>query len=160
LHLDRIAGLRAWDPFGPRYGLDPNGRPRFEGSFLDPASYWDRLRASSKFYWRIRGLFDPAEQEKRDLAVALVEESARLIEQDFGAEFTVLVWPDDEGRSAFLAARLTEAGLDVVEASDILTDPRAPEYRIASDGHPNALAARMIGQALAEHFERAGYGTR
>ena len=160
LHLDRIAGLRPWDPFGPRYLLDSSGRPRFEGSFLDPESWWDRLAASSRFYWRIRGLFDLSEQEKRELAVALVEESARLIEEDFGAEFSVLVWPDDEGRSAFLAARWSEAGLDVIDASDILPDPWAPEYRIAGDDHPNALAARMIGRALAEYFERGADGAR
>ena len=95
-----------------------------------------------------------------EIAVALVEESARLVEEGFEAEFTVLVWPDHEGRSAFLAARWTEAGLDVVEANDILPDPWAPEYLIAGDGHPSALAARMIGQALAEHFEGAADGTR
>ena len=105
----------------------------------------------------LREFVDPADY-RIELAAAIVERSASLAAQRYGARFLCILWDGEETERVHLLRRfqgeLERRGLEVLRVSRWLGDVDNPSYQILAgvENHPNALVYQKLGQALATHL--------
>jgi hypothetical protein len=167
----RVAGLRGWDRYGPRYVLASRGEVRYAGSFArGDFVLHDRLFVPSglaeplskvNLYARIVGRDRHLDDFDRERFAAVVALSRQRLQGIYSSiKFLVVVWPDpadsdrDSGSvTGQFIAHLQKRGLEVIRASDIVpelrTDPTT--VGIAGDGHPSAVTQTEIARYLIEY---------
>lgn len=155
-HVERVTGEAYWLAYGPRYELGQDGEAHLAGRFVDPG---DRLAvgiASSQLGRRMAPLFRDDDAGIRLLA-AVIARMRDLLRARLGGELTVLFWPEGSPRAESIRRALRARDIPVLEAGTLLgADPGEPRFRIDGDpAHPNADAARRIGEALARVFPAA-----
>lgn len=95
------------------------------------------------------------QKEYELLYAAMIIKSGQLLQNKYGTELIVMLWPDMEQ----LAPELKEAGMRVIMARGLLPgwDANPGQYHISKyDGHPNALAAQKLAGGLNKYFLRLG----
>lgn len=157
-HASRVAGRSWWDPNGPRYVLDQNGRAVRAGYFSDvrlrgyvPRRILYRLEKSFIYQKYLMARLDPYKApigpRDVDLFVAVIDKSREEVAARFpGASFHVFV--SDVSRSlpmaGDLAERIAALGIDVHRVSDAIPDyrqPSDPRYGLSpADTHPSPAA--------------------
>lgn len=164
-HIRRNSGLYFME--APRYELQDNGSLKRGASTANaPVSIFYKLPAffnGSQFMRKackqiLDKLIVMAEPELIKPYVAMLIESARLLREKYGADLTVILWPDIEN----IAPELQRAGISVLYARRMLKDwERLGEtaYQIVPgrEIHPNGKATHELAQALA-HYYRNKYG--
>jgi hypothetical protein len=168
-NVARVAGLRGWDEFGPRYTVAIDGTLHHVGSFalgdmvlhdryLVPAplsSVLDKVNIYSRILGRDRNV-DAFDYER---FATVVQNAAASMHADFPRlQFVVLVWPelgevagDERSGTALLLDCLKRRGVKTVAIDTIIpwyrTDPA--RATISGDGHPNPLSHRLIAEYFA-----------
>jgi len=162
-HVNRCAGLVAWDRYGPRYELGADGQTRFVGPFthetttsvaVDEITY--QLR-KSQLARRVLDRSAPVRPGDIELYLGIVDRARTLVEQRYAdCEFHVLLWdyPDDPLRGPIIEG-LRGRGLRVHLMSDIHPDLPRDGFRLSPhDPHPNPEAHDMIARYVAQHILR------
>lgn len=166
-NIARVAGLRGWDDYGPRYILT-GGALRYAGGF-DRGQYILRDRlfvprwlagplSRSVVYSRILGRDRRVRDFDLDRFAAVVAAADAGLRRDYPRlRFLAIVWPDlsepAEPRARQVADLLGALGRRHVSATTIGAlvprfDADPAPFLIAGDGHPNALMNRMLALAL------------
>jgi hypothetical protein len=168
-NVGRVAGLRGWDEFGPRYALESNGAVRYAGSFADGdyvlhdrvripawlAAPLSRINLYSRMWGKDRQI-DAFDVARFSAIVRNAEDGLRRIYPNL--QFLVVVWPepadsdrDPASETSRLIRDLQGRGLSTLSANAIVpsfqTNPAATG--IPGDGQPNAATQRLIAEYLA-----------
>ncbi len=166
-NIARVAGLRGWDEYGPRYRLR-GGRLDYAGGFdLGQSILDDRLYvpgplaaglSRSVVYSRVFGLDRPPDAFDLARYCAVVEAAAHGLRRLYPRlEFLVIVWPDlsDPARDRVknvtaMVGALRALRLRTATANDLQPgfDAAPLPFLIALDGHPNALMHARLARAL------------
>lgn len=156
-HPQRAAGQANWDRFGPSYELSPTGltfegpfRGRIAGKLLGVA-----MRSHVLDFALERTVFSSRVNDGDiERYGRIVERSAQLVREKFGAGFTVLYWDDDNDVGRRVLARLRVTKLPVVLVSEIIPRGEWPRVVFPHDGHPTAEAYRRLSAGLASRLAR------
>lgn len=156
-HPERSAGLTMWDAYGPKYEIADDGKPHRNGKFMSKyAGYIFKGIYSSKLFIRLFNAYVPLKREHSvKLAAAIVARSAELLEQKYpGIKFMVFYWGEDDDYCKAIKAN----GIKVIMVEEAIKDyDKDPEkYKIPYDGHPNSLAAKLVGNYLGQILKDSG----
>lgn len=162
-HELRSAGYSRWDRFGPRYVLE-KGKAIRQGNFSPvddvPSNALvefaqEEVRKTLNKSHLYRQLFRSPKEKDRPAMLTLqcailLKTQEVLRAQAPNTEFTVLVYPDASAN----VAQLTAAGLTAVNTHSFFPhDPKNPEYTIQKDGHPTALAHKVLSQGISNYIQ-------
>src|SRR5262245_24428105 len=149
----RAAGYATWDPHGPRYVLNGDGRAVFRGHFDTKTDlvgrFWDQLRKSRTWMTLVDKQL-VLNRSQAELYGAIIEESRRLVSEKYPrARFVVLLWDETWYPITPLVVQdLRARNVPLVLISDVLKI-NDPKYRLhAHDTHPSALANERIADYL------------
>ncbi len=170
-NVSRVAGLRGWDDYGPRYRLIGATQLSYAGGFDAGESILDdhvmvpapvaAALSRSVVYNRVFGRDRPPNGFDLDRFCAVVSASADGLKRLYPRlSFLVIVWPDfndpADARAVKVAAMLR--GLRDRKLRAVTIDAFQPgfdaaplPYLIAGDGHPNPLMHRRLAEALLAH---------
>ena len=154
-HPHRAAGRSSWDRLGPSYELTGTG-VTYAGPFhsrivsklfgVAMRSHVFALALDLTAY-RATVSGDDIERWAR-----IVERSAVLTREKYGAGFTVLFWDDDNDVSRRALARLRATKVPIVLVSEIIPRSEWPSMLLPHDGHPKPEAYRRLAAGLAERL--------
>ncbi len=156
-HVRRVAGRSPWDPHGPRFVLDGQGRLVRDGNFDDRPS----LLASWPLLGRSRVLkilserFDPTQADYDRFAEVVAASRDRLVALWPDIDFSVLLWDKRWKFDSEYWEGLERRGLRVHYVSGILPNQHENGglYAVSPyDGHPNRLANEAIAAWLAHEI--------
>jgi hypothetical protein len=159
-HVDRVAGKAAWDLYGPRYTVDPEGKVEYKGPFHGPIfKFFNDFLKDSLLYTFIRThllRLTSLDSEDIPLYLKILGRAKSEIENTYGAHFIVLFW--DRGRDVALYAdqiihQLNQDEFQVNRISQIIPDIQTNEEAFILspyDPHPNPRTNRLLGEYLAE----------
>lgn len=156
-HIQRAAGLVAWDKDGPRYILDSQGGVAFAGNFDDgkiPGRITNQLNKSliyKKIFERPRGVTD----DDVALFVGIVKRAKELLRKDYNSEFQIIFWDDPRDDIVENALnRLHDLNIPVHLISEILPayTQNPSRYKIANDGHPTAETHKEVARYVIAHI--------
>jgi hypothetical protein len=154
-HVRRAAGRASWDLAGPKYKLDGDS-VKYVGNFhsvrtitlLHIAEKSDLLK-----YFLFRLYFDESfNRDELEVYARILERSARIVRQAYGAGFAILLWDDDTEPGHQMLARLEKTGIPVMKVSEIIPRAEWAGYKLPVDGHPAPQANRAFAAALARRF--------
>jgi hypothetical protein len=156
-HPWRAAGHDSWDFEGPYYALSENG-VTYAGPFHDRfVSFALRVLKKSTFFQFVldRTLYRPhLSDDDIERYARILERSAQLARERFGAGFTMVYWDVDNEPSRRVLARLRRTSLALVLVSDIIPRGEWTQLAIPGDGHPKPEANRRMAAALAPLLRR------
>jgi hypothetical protein len=167
-NVSRVAGLRGWDDYGPRFRLTGSDRLVYAGGFDAGESVLDdrffvpgslATALSRSVVWsRVFGRDRPPNSFDLRRFCVVVEASEKGLRRIYPKlRFLAIVWPDlndpERNRSARAAAMVTglrERGVPAVTVGELEPgfDAGPLPYLIPGDGHPNALMNRRLALAL------------
>jgi hypothetical protein len=158
VHIERAAGLVAWDKDGPNYVLDGD-TVRYAGKFSDGnlvIKYMDKIAAKSLVYGQvIRPLLFKLEDSDRDRYIRIVKKSADVVREKYGSKLVVVLWDVFADRSAasdidsdFIEKELTARNVEVVRVSKALGRDNYKQYFIPHDGHPTVAGHTKVAELL------------
>lgn len=163
-HLGRVAGDGPWFGSSPSYRLQDGGL-RYVGSFgayrwLHPFSGLRHL-ADQQFAFVHAFGTEERQQSQAEIFVALMLRLQALVHKKFGAPLVVVYsWPDEgsgggDGLSGATRqvlvstlARLRRHGMQMVSVDKAESGYDVSRLLIPHDGHPTALANRLIAAEL------------
>ena len=154
-HVRRCAEGAPWDPSGPKYALDSAGKLAYRGRFKSGMGAFLVLLVNRSWCgdYALRRLYRSRSRRPEDYEVfaEIVAKSGKIVNERYGAPFTVLVWwgTRSPARDRLLNA-LRDRELDVIDGSDFVAADLMDELRIAPrlDGHPNRLAFERMAPKL------------
>lgn len=162
-HIDRANGRSAWDQQGPKYELT-DGTLQYRGPFSQTPWLLDKLLSHSKLASAVRGRLGALatdETRDRETFLAIVRESGRLVQTNYGAQFYVLLWdvgptlsPLERDRARWLKREAPRAGLRLIALSDEAPQLGEPRFYIPVDGHPTAAAYAEAARVLTATIAR------
>jgi hypothetical protein len=164
-HALRAAGRANWDLYGPAYQNDEMG-VRYVGPLHGQAAGRAVLIFRRSPFFRFvmdQSVFRQAmSDDDVERFGRIVERSAQLAKEKYGAGFTVLYWDEDNADSRRILARLRQTSLPLVLVSTVI--PRS-EWRSApgillDDLHPAPEANQRLAAALAAQFGMEAKGER
>jgi hypothetical protein len=156
----RGAGRASWDVMGPRYELQDAKLVKKPGHAINYLKAKIVRKLNASFLWtrlsRASNRVTAPEESARDfdLFIAMLQESQRLLEEHYHAPLIVILfWKGDHPETVY--SRLMTAGIYTVDIHRIIPDvtKNSTKYSIAHDGHPNALAHRMLAEYLVGHMD-------
>lgn len=166
-HLARLAGLRDWDMWGPRYVLQ-DGVPHFVGPFRSElGGDVFRFAQRSALFTVVHALLDAGTARAAfadpTLWGAMVQQAAQLAKSRDNAEFIVVVWDDEAagprdatppGEAKLMMAELDRRHIPYLKVSELVPDlaQYAAEYGFEQDGHPTPALNARLAAALAARF--------
>lgn len=169
-NIGRVAGLRGWDIYGPRFRLGPDGTLAYAGGFdAGDSILHDRVFVPAWLAWplsrfelygRIFGRDRRPDAFDRERFSAVVAASERELRTQYPhLRYVVVVWPDLGGEgppglgASDLIASLRRRGLDARAAGDLLPGYDASPWRshIPNDGHPTAETHRRLAAYFLQH---------
>ena len=161
-HVERSAGLAAWDREGPRYARQAGGGVTLAGRFDDRAVKppWQAWLGGWRTYDYLFGQHRGANDEEVELFADIVDAARSFTEQEFvGAEFHLLIWDNDGLPSYARVMRALEArDLRMHRISDVLPGYREDKSQFhlsPHDQHPDAAAhadiARYVVRRILEY---------
>jgi hypothetical protein len=168
-HLERVTGESSWLDNAPRYDYGADGKLHYSSTFnqyrwrhpLDGLAYLARTRLQI-----VRRLTNAAQERKQaQLYIDLTRRLQELVKERFDAPLILLsngpepVPPGskDQYDLQYLPAfeGLRRIGAPVISVRNMLGDPATwDRYFIPHDGHPTVLLNRMVGEALAQYFQK------
>lgn len=143
----------------PHYETDASGTPQRSGA---PRYGWlTRFVADMKGSQLARqtgifleGLLAQNNRKFKKDYLAMLVQSGVILKSEYNTRLFVLLWPDLED----IAPELEAAGLSCIFARQFLPDwgQGGEKYFIKPpyEGHPNAMAAELLGRGLAEYFKK------
>lgn len=143
---------------GPKYKLDnkarviPRDKESLNGRELKYKAKW--LLAKSSLLRRVLFSYTSLSREEDiDLFIAMVEKASVIFSNRYNAPFYCLLWKEQTsqpGLYEILLQRLNEKRITVIEVNHILPgyQENPGKYLFYKDGHPNALANRLIAEHL------------
>lgn len=159
-HLRRNAGLI--DLRSVRYALRDGQLARegftdeaYRALFRIPQIFNGSQLASQISFLAVEAIVKREHAALEETYLAIIENSARLLREEYKAPLTVLLWPD----VARLEPELRRRGIATLQAHAMLPDWDATAiqgdaYRIDPkvESHPNPRAARELAEGLAAYF--------
>ncbi|MGB0682362.1 MAG: hypothetical protein ACPGOV_06625 [Magnetovibrionaceae bacterium] len=171
-HIPRLLGshhvVTNWGHHMPYYRLTETGSVERAGNFTSGRplrAFLNAIAANSRLIERFNASFD-ALFESGDgyrLAAALLAQACSLFEaKTDGAACYVALYPGSVEAQANLIAPLTERGVPVLDFTTLFDDQGIDpsELIIVGDGHPSALAFKVLAGALYERFSAADWYTK
>jgi hypothetical protein len=158
-HVRRAAGKVPYGKHSPRYKLDPDGNVRRDGNFdqnqRTPSPFESQVRwelDKSAIYRALANREQRVSEDDVRLTLAIVRRSRDLLAAEYpGIQFHVILWrPWEEDAAIYreLQDGFRQMNIPVHLVEGILpgfTLATAGKYAISPvDGHPNALANRII----------------
>lgn len=157
--VSRAAGLAWWGKRAPHYSVGPDGEARLQSrefAWPLPITPPQGLRNSRLAIWAwstaVAWLKTRTEWQL-DLFEAILRKANRLARQSLGVPLTVVLWDDGSELSNGIRERLARLGLETILVSQALPADRGAVYTMPGDGHPTALANRLLARRLAELIE-------
>lgn len=159
-HVQRAVGAfpNSSHGIGPYYQLgEPAGGVRLVGSFAKgkPLATWVfKLLSHSLLARRYLAWPSGTSEAELELTAALVKECQELSRERFDADFSIVFYPELEGRPypdgvlESLKAKLEDKGVRVFHYPQGASWP--PEFRIEGDAHPTPAAHARLSTFLAE----------
>ena len=152
-HELRCTGYSQWDPSGPWYGFEDDRIAR-KGVFADSISplrpYTDALFSGSMTYQKILKTKFMPRYYRFKLHAGIIKEADRLIAESCGSRLVVILWPQVAFKEEIEAEKMPL--LDLSSSFPDYDDNR-DRYRLhPTDGHPNAAAAAITSEAIAEYI--------
>ncbi|MCL2123400.1 MAG: hypothetical protein FWH34_04845 [Desulfovibrionaceae bacterium] len=152
-HEKRCVGLESSSRHAPRYILE-NGALRRAGTLSD-SKY--RLFARSRVYNRIYDWVYAHETPEclqwivshpLETHTAIIAQSMHELAARYRTHFLAVIWPD----YTRVEPMLRDTGVSTLSLTDAMPDYMYEKYTIKGDGHPNALAATRVAEALSEYI--------
>lgn len=140
----------------PTYRFDKQGKLYKTGVFSLLRHKIAHYSGKSNLVVAFNSILEQVTQEKIDLVLSMTERSGEIFEARYDGEFYCLLWKvvyeEREGLYEKLLKGLTDRGIEVIEIDNILPDyaENPLKYVIENDGHPNALANKMIAEYLVD----------
>jgi hypothetical protein len=161
-HIYRLAGLRSWNRHDPKFILENHKQPHFVGHFDDQVCQtafciWaDEQLQKSAVIKHFSGIKRDINENDKDLFFAVVIKTKELIVAKHPmAEFHLIVWDDGKERKDFEKLRGQDIKIHFIEKVLSGSDVPPSKLRISeSEGHPNALAYRLMARYVAKHIIR------
>lgn len=164
-HAFRVMGSTPWNRFGPKYLLTEEEQPVYAGKLngLGGASLagWSftenmiNMMRSSKLFtltYKFPETRDPEFQARSIKRLTAIVATARdIVLKKYGAQFLVILWPDESELSKNTIESFARSKIPVANNGDFLPN-WTNDYLINGDGHPSALANQRMGKALAAKF--------
>jgi hypothetical protein len=157
-HPWRAAGHDGWDFYGPSYALSRNG-VTYTGPFHGRViGFVLKVLNRSNFFqfvldhtlYRLHLTDHDIERYGR-----ILERSAQLARERYGAGFTVVYWDDDNEPSRRVLARVRKTGLPLVLVSEVIPRAEWKALALPGDPHPRPEVHRRLAAALAARFRAA-----
>jgi hypothetical protein len=163
-HLRRVTGDGPWLGSSPRYTLD-DGTPRYTGSFdsyrwSDPLAGLRHVVDQQFAFVRAIGLRQRQERQA-EIFTALMLRLQTLAREKFGAPLVVIYsWPDESSGPhhdnsdvaqpmlVSTLAGLRQHGMPMISVDGLEAGHDQSRLLIPHDGHPTALADRLIAAEL------------
>ncbi len=164
-HVARSAGRASWDRHGPKYILDSNGKPVYEGPFdgrLSRPVRWLRKQLDKSALYRFSGTMQrEATPEEIKLYTAIVAAARDTVNRKFpNAQFHVLLW-GNQGEKTYDAILdgFSKAGMRVHLVNENLPgySQQPSSYEISPfDRHPNPHAHALIAEYVSARILHGG----
>jgi hypothetical protein len=140
-----------WDLNGPEYRFDAKRKIQYTGRFNSfyTACLIKILSRSQIFTVLRQGVIEKSRTKDIVLASGIVKKASILLQEKYpDIKFRVVYW----GNADKYAKALEAAGLEVIMLNKIIPDynEHLEKYSIKYDGHPNQVAAKAVGNYLAE----------
>ena len=178
-HPRRIVGGRFWTKGYPRYVLRA-GVPVREGVITRAFEYrpgiWgtreevlyilrkfalldvliDATIKQDSFLANL--LLEARARRNIDLYAAVLKRASDIFEARYHAPFVVVGWLRDKPEDRAIYQALMRAGLRVIDLSDLISG-KEDALTIPNDGHPNAVANRLVAERLLTYFQAMKVGS-
>jgi hypothetical protein len=163
-HIERLLGLTAWDPNGPKYVLDDSGTAVRIGRFSDPGikkpvePQWRKYLFDNWLTFRkVFGPWSPIDSDAIQLYLGMIRTARDLVAQNYpGADFHLLLWDvtGDKKLAELVGKELENDDIQVDRVSEIIPDydKRKDQYQIKTDGHPTPIVYKKMAAYLVEEF--------
>lgn len=155
-HVFRGTG-RLMESLGPRYKLNDQGEPIFQGTITEINKYsvmFNYEMGKSHLLKRFIFRRHAAKKEEIDLFVATLGKSRDLFIERYNVPFYCLLWDEKDSEPGLydkLLSILNDEEFNVIEVKDILPgyEQDKSKYHLLYDGHPTAMANKLIAEYLA-----------
>ena len=151
-HARRAAGDVMWDPYGPSYALSRDG-VTYVGPFHNHLTGFiiEVLDKSHVFRFVLdRTLYRVSvTDEDIERYARILERSAQLSLEKYGAGFLVVFRDGNEGPSLRIMQRLRKTNLQILPLSEVIPRSDWRGLTFPSDGHPKPEFNRRLAAALA-----------
>ena len=141
-----------WDPYGPSYALTSNG-VAYVGPFHNRVTglVIEVLDKSQVFRFVLdRTLYRTGvTDEDIERYARILERSAQLSLERYGAGFLVVFWDESEGPGRQIMQRLRKTNLQILPLSEVIPRSEWPALRFPDDGYPKPAVNRRLAAALA-----------
>jgi hypothetical protein len=141
-----------WDPYGPSYALSRDGIT-YVGPFHDHLAGFiiEVLDKSHVFRFVLdRTLYRVSvTDEDIERYARILERSAQLSLEKYGAGFLVVFWDGNEEPSRRIMQRLRKTNLQILPLSEVIPRSDWRGLTFPSDGHPKPEFNRRLAAALA-----------
>ncbi len=157
-HTQRLTGGAIWDTHGPKYVLRADGSAEYEGHFDDSDALFapvnSRLKQTGIYRKFVYPRLGVEEQDVR-LYIAVIEASRQKLKEQYPEiAFHMIIWDFDHPDPSRVALyqmwheELSRRGFHLHFISKILPGyvENEERYTIIGDGHPTALAQRLIAE--------------
>ena len=159
-HAMRAAGRAKWDLYGPSYALTPDG-VTYVGRFHDHLAGFilKALQRSDFFPFVLDRTFYRSSLTEEDIEryARIVERSAQLSFERYGAGFVVVFWDEKTESSRRILQRLRKTNLQIVALSEVIPRKEWDSLTFPMDGHPKPELHRMLAGALAARLSAVAY---
>jgi len=178
-HIKRISGHYVsmnWALSSPRYELK-NNEISYVSSFKDyyaskRPSWWRKALAKyvhdlgrarshiiehllnrSILKAKLNGYRSSINRDDAELLVRIVQKSAEIVKQTYGAEFYTTIWDlgwsaEDQENINYIKTRFDQLNLKYFLTSEMIKDFDPKKYLIEGDGHPTGAANKLIADFL------------
>ena len=160
-----------WDVNGPRYELNSFKEVIYAGKFNDNLiskikfNIYGQLTKSHLIlgsFWIKQLIGWNVSQQDRELFIAIILKSIKLISQKYKVPFYVIVWAndiwsDDSEDYEYIISELKKYQVNLIETKDIFAKYESPKdkdsYLIKYDGHPNKLAYDRVAEYILKYID-------
>jgi hypothetical protein len=151
-HARRAAGNVVWDPYGPSYVLSRDG-VTYVGPFHNLLTGFtlEVLDQSPLFELALDRTFHPVSVTDEDIEryARILERSAQLSRERYGAGFLVVFWDGKAEPSRRIMQRLRKTNLEILPLSEVIPRREWSGLIFPNDGHPKPEFHRRLAAALA-----------
>lgn len=143
-----------WDSSGPRYRLDSSGKLTSVAYINRTYAFFLKVIVKSSLVKKILFICAAGRRTNDDmrLFVEIIKQSKEIVENKYKGKFFVIYWDgtDSNKDDREIIERLTKEDISVIVTSEIFRNcPYSKEaFTIQDDGHPTALANRIIAEFL------------
>ncbi len=163
-HIERSSGgypYCLWDINGPKYILNDNSEIEYSGKFINQI-FFQRIFTQLNKSYLMRKILKFLYKRNRDdinLFVAIIEKSRDLLLKNFGTDFIVVLWHDEDFGEDFdyVLSELKKNMIKVITTDDIFGKNKGTisKHQIHQcEKHPSSEANKNIALYLLDYLKK------